>query len=231
MGKYYAVSDLHGQLWAYEEIIKRLEPDDLVYCLGDCVDRGPYGWKIMEEVFYHPQFIYLKGNHEQLLEEAIKEYLETSLRGHNCFLLKNNGGADTLDAMANKTKEELELWLKRLKHLKTEAAYVNKSGQLIWLNHSGHDKLNPAEDDLLWSRDHFKSPWQYEDDAFMVHGHTPIVAMKLRMGLPGIYNPADGAYKYCDGHKINIDVNACNTGWCVLLDLDTLESETINFLC
>ena len=40
----YAVSDLHGCLEAYKTIKRILRPDDIVYCLGDCGDRGPQPW-------------------------------------------------------------------------------------------------------------------------------------------------------------------------------------------
>ena len=36
----YAVSDLHGQLELYFKIKDFLKPEDYVYCLGDCGDRG-----------------------------------------------------------------------------------------------------------------------------------------------------------------------------------------------
>ena len=35
MGHVYAISDLHGCWYNFEEILKILQPDDIVYCLGD----------------------------------------------------------------------------------------------------------------------------------------------------------------------------------------------------
>lgn len=32
----YAISDLHGMLYLYQEVKKFLKPEDKVYCLGDC---------------------------------------------------------------------------------------------------------------------------------------------------------------------------------------------------
>lgn len=37
----YAVSDLHGMYELYQKISDFLKPEDKVYCLGDCGDRGP----------------------------------------------------------------------------------------------------------------------------------------------------------------------------------------------
>jgi hypothetical protein len=37
----YACGDLHGHLSIYNKIKAILNPEDKVYCVGDCVDRGP----------------------------------------------------------------------------------------------------------------------------------------------------------------------------------------------
>ncbi len=38
--KHYAISDLHGCYNIYEQVCAILEPDDIVYFLGDACDRG-----------------------------------------------------------------------------------------------------------------------------------------------------------------------------------------------
>lgn len=43
----YACADLHGQGWAWDAIKSRLAPSDYLYFLGDAVDRGPDGVRIM----------------------------------------------------------------------------------------------------------------------------------------------------------------------------------------
>ena len=39
----YVFSDLHAQYNLWQQIKNFIKPDDLVFCLGDCVDRGPVG--------------------------------------------------------------------------------------------------------------------------------------------------------------------------------------------
>ena len=54
-----------------------VNPEDEVYCLGDCGDRGPDGYRIMTEVLGTSNITYLKGNHEDLFvqaAEALKNY-------------------------------------------------------------------------------------------------------------------------------------------------------------
>ena len=57
----YACSDLHGMYDLYQQIKDFIKPEDIVYCLGDCGDRGPDGWQIITEIINNPQWIYLYG--------------------------------------------------------------------------------------------------------------------------------------------------------------------------
>lgn len=71
----YAVSDLHGQLDLFNQIKEYINDDDIVYALGDFGDRGPEPWRTLKMVLDDDQFIYLMGNHDLMLLEAIREYL------------------------------------------------------------------------------------------------------------------------------------------------------------
>lgn len=50
----YAVSDLHGMFNLYKQIKNFLKPEDKVYCLGDCGDRGPASWETIHAVASDP---------------------------------------------------------------------------------------------------------------------------------------------------------------------------------
>lgn len=52
----YAVSDLHGMYELYQKISNFLKPEDKVYCLGDCGDRGPQPWETIKAVASDPRF-------------------------------------------------------------------------------------------------------------------------------------------------------------------------------
>ena len=58
----YTFSDLHGEYKLFKQIQEYIQKDDIVYCLGDCCDRGPDGIKIIQEVLKDKRFIYLLGN-------------------------------------------------------------------------------------------------------------------------------------------------------------------------
>ena len=84
----YAISDLHGSLNLFQAIQNYIRDEDKVYVLGDCGDRGCEPWLTIKEVCKDNRFIYLKGNHEDMLAKAYKEYQENQSFGFkNCQLL------------------------------------------------------------------------------------------------------------------------------------------------
>ena len=220
----YAVSDLHGRYDLFQKIKDFIKPEDTVYVLGDCGDRGKDGWKIIKEVYTNPQFVYIKGNHEDMLVEAMKTG-DKSL----CFY---NGGKPTYTAWRYKDGGQL-MWVHRLDDLPLEVEYINRNGQRIIMCHAGytpHVGSQPWSDDLLWDRHHFNAQWDMDYvDTFMIHGHTPIQYMfhdfndiNRLAGKPEI--PFEyGAFYYSGTQKICIDQGTYSSGRALLLDLDTFD--------
>ena len=56
----WAATDLHGCLNAWEKMKEIIGPNDKVYVLGDCIDRGPQSWEIMKICLSKPAAITLK---------------------------------------------------------------------------------------------------------------------------------------------------------------------------
>ena len=211
--KTYCVSDLHGNYAAYETIKNFIGPEDIVYCLGDCGDRGPRPWETITAVYNDPQFIYIKGNHEDLLVNAMKEWLPDHIPGPDYSLLEMNGGRRTFKEWKN--GPERNKWVGRLDKLPWFVNFTNASGQKIFLTHAGFTPPNyPTYDDAIWSRDHFNDKWTGDENVIVVHGHTPTSYMTW-----DTYE----VFRYCEGHKINIDILTWQTNKVALLDLDTLE--------
>lgn len=224
MGRVFACSDLHGMYNLYKDMCDFLEPDDKVFCLGDCGDRGYDSWKLIKEVLGNPQFIYLKGNHEYLLTEAYR-----NKKSDEYWILVENGGFDTLKGLQK--EEDAEQWCERLESLKSIAAYTNKEGKIILLSHAGftpgtRKEWNPLSSEFLWNREHYKDSIPYPLKDFMVvHGHTPVQCMRE----DDIESSKDyeedvlSAFWYCDNQKVDIDMGSFVSGKAILLDLDTFE--------
>lgn len=219
----YAISDLHGMLNLYQEVKKFLKPEDKVYCLGDCGDRGPSGWATIKAVASDPQFEYIMGNHEHMLVHAMQEYLDGDRS--NCyedggmFICAYNGGQDTFDGWINEGADRK--WLHYLKSLPYERMYLNKNGYTIYLSHAGctGGKLLDRYD-LVWDRTHLHDDWPKDrryKTLIIIHGHTPVQYLNPN------WHEEDGIITYCDGHKIDIDCGSYYSGLTCLLNLDTFE--------
>ena len=69
MNKTYAITDLHGMLNFWEQISEYCDETDTIYFLGDAIDRGVDGLRVMESLLKDKRVIYLLGNHEEFFME------------------------------------------------------------------------------------------------------------------------------------------------------------------
>lgn len=218
MRRTFACSDLHGIWSLYEQMNKFIQPGDTVFFLGDAADRGPDGWKIIRSLASNPQWIYLKGNHEDMLAKAMAEQAE-GLYAEDCFLLAQNGGHKTLqDWMADGGDED---WIHFLNNLPIRKTFINEDGVNIELCHAGFTPFKdaePSEYQLLWNRNHLKTPRRelWKDNTIVVHGHTPI------QYLAGELNYVPGAF-WLNEQKVCIDNGSFASGFGCLFDLDTYD--------
>ena len=62
----YVLSDLHGRYDLYMAMLKKINfgDGDTLYILGDCVDRGDEGLKIVLDIAQRDNVICLMGNHD-----------------------------------------------------------------------------------------------------------------------------------------------------------------------
>lgn len=70
----YITSDIHGRYDLYKKMLSiiHLKKDDKLYILGDVVDRGPDPLPILFDIMANDNIILLKGNHEQIMLDAIQ---------------------------------------------------------------------------------------------------------------------------------------------------------------
>lgn len=188
----FAWADLHGRFDILMEGLQYINPEDTVYFLGDAADRGPDGWECIKYILNDERFIYIKGNHEDLLWKAIGD-IKTEHFNANYFHYDQamslwfwNGGEVTYDAiMSDDTmcaKKKIET-IHKLNKLPFCAMYYNTKGQHVLLSHAGCDNCDTAEqwdeEKFIWDRNHlmFYDSWYGENNEVIVHGHTPIELM------------------------------------------------------
>ena len=222
MNKHYAVADLHGMYTLWRNVLKELDDTDTLYILGDCADRGPRGWDIIKEALVDPCINYIRGNHDQMLIDACLrpwDYEATSLWYWN-------GGSVTHEAIM--ADPDYEKYVDQLAKTEHSACYHNTNGQIIHLTHAGYtlheDDEIPLNEDLLWDRDHITDKkWpKSKEKEFIIHGHTPIISSYWKSLNIEVDKANPKIIKYCNNHKICIDLGAVFTNITVILDLDTL---------
>ena len=180
MGKiprYFTCGDLHGQLGLWKQIKEYLNPEDKLYFLGDAIDRGPHGYQIMKEILERPNTVYIKGNHEDMMYNALYELLyDQCWTGNKYQWFRNGGTSNKYQWFRNggsATYEEIkDLDIKEL--LSTIAALPTKytleiNGRTIYLTHAGFnpssEKLQyleetypeQAENLYIWDRNHIST--------------------------------------------------------------------------
>ena len=96
MSVVYVVSDLHGCYDKYIKLLERLKmnPNDFLYILGDIVDRGSDGMKILLDLINRKNVFSYRGNHDH--------YAQIMLRN---FAIANDG------CFADGLEETFRLWL------------------------------------------------------------------------------------------------------------------------
>ena len=216
MNKTYVVSDLHGRYDLLEQILNFIdETDELIY-LGDSSDRGPQSYRTLMTCLMHPRITYLRGNHDQMLYDALVD--------NDPWLLIGNGGGQTFfDCMKS---PELRFIINKLNELPYFIKREDKeNNKIFYLTHAGFrthkikelDTMSTREkqDILLWDRNHFSEPWPVDEEyknIYIIHGHTPIP-----------YYKADKDHGeidiYADGHKVNIDTGAVWTNYATIMNL------------
>lgn len=238
MGKRYAISDLHGHLDLFNQVKEYISDDDIVYALGDFGDRGPHPWKTLQSVLDDEQFVYLMGNHDLMLLDAIKDYKIRMDTGDTTDIdrllfqfngvfadLRYNGGLPTFEGWA----AEPNRWeyYEKLLNLPLEIRLAALDGEhFIYLTHAGYTpgksyRLNI--DDFVWDRVHFYNHWDNLNRDVMFHGHT-IIPYLIKQLPKDECDTTNGYCIYDYGNKIDIDMGTHITNQTVLVNIDTLES-------
>lgn len=107
----YVCSDLHGFDDKYKKIINMLNEDDKLYIIGDVIDRGNNGIKILLDIMSRKNVFMTKGNHEYLLYNDLSELagsdsIESKRIISESMAYGDMGQAETLKAFAKLSTNE-----------------------------------------------------------------------------------------------------------------------------
>lgn len=184
---HYGVGDIHGMRGLLDELIALIEADSaasderaVVVFLGDLVNRGPSSMQVIERLIEGPKrsgdsWITLRGNHEQLLLDAVSGKSEAAFRRW-----MQKGGLETL-ASYGVSRKEVSL---------SRARRAIPSGHLSFLEglpfffracdhffvHAGIDPRRPFDRQSKTAMMNIREPFLRESYLLpftVIHGHVP----------------------------------------------------------
>lgn len=220
----YVMSDLHGCYEKYKQMLEIIgfSDNDRLYILGDVVDRGPHGMKILLDIEKRKNVILLEGNHDlqagillsnlHLLDsgECSKELIDL----YGIWL--SDGGKSTLEEYLELSDDERVAVIKTICNAKL-CEQIEVGGKKYHLSHTipEYEKVDSfdqwtEEDFVMGEPDYDKV---YFGDKYMITGHSQTGFIdKDYWGRIWMYN-----------HHIAIDCAAVYGGRLGCLCLDTME--------
>ncbi len=226
----YAVSDIHGCWNKYKDLLRKVDLgiDDTLYVLGDVIDRGPDGFKLMLDMARRPNVVNLMGNHEAMAIDALSRIWNTVQKGGEIDLSEDdieavdrwfdNGGELSLADFLWLNDGQAKIVWKYMRNMPLYKKLEVGDRQFI-LIHGGLENFSltrPLEDyepnEILWCRPNPDTT--YYPDKHVIFGHTPVQMLD-----------ADAPVKiYRQGNLVDIDCGCVFRGGRLgCLCLDTME--------
>lgn len=215
----FVMSDIHGKYDMFLELLEKidLKDDDLLYILGDVLDRGSHPIKALRKIMEMPNVICLVGNHEimalECLEFLMQKITDVSIKKLNVKMLDNlvtwqyNGSRTTIAEFKELDSEEQQEVIDFIKEFSLYEEVTVGDRKYI-LVHAGLGDFYPGKrleeysiHELVWTRTDYERP--YYEDTYVITGHTPTQTIEG--------NPNPG-YIYMHNHHIAIDCGACFPG-------------------
>lgn len=180
----YAVSDLHGCYDKYIKLLERLNmtPNDSLYVLGDIVDRGSDGMKILPDLIKRKNIFSCRGNHDHCAQILLRSF---AMPNDGCFadgleeafgLWLSDGGSTTYDEFLKLDESNRYAVLNYLNSLPLFEK-LTVEGRRFFLAHTVPEKSRMLDFDNCRISDFIMGEPEYEkvyfEDKIIVTGHTP----------------------------------------------------------
>lgn len=220
----YVMSDLHGRYDLYRKMLEkiRLGADDTLYVLGDFVDRGPDGVKILLDVMNRPNVKPLIGNHDWTMASLIGSEAQLAAefgRGDIAELYRLwflDGGNPTYRAV-RALDPPMRMALLQFIDDMDFIAEITVNGRKFFLSHTlpEFDRSMPLTDHPADDFIHGETDYDnvYLPDTVTVTGHTPT----------GLISPDYRGRIWQGNQHIAVDCGAVFFGTLGCICLDTME--------
>jgi serine/threonine protein phosphatase 1 len=185
------MSDIHGNYKKYRRMLDAIKfcDRDVLYILGDVIDRGPDGLRILRDMCMRSNIIPILGNHEymasislpilmkEITEDSISEMTSNPEEIQYITEWIHVGGAVTIDEFAKLNQESRKNILDYINEFELYRV-VKINGKTFVLVHAGFAnfitdrKLNDYDlSELIFQPSDYSR--KYFTDVYLVTGHTP----------------------------------------------------------
>lgn len=193
----YIISDIHGCYDEYKKLLEKINfsDEDILYVLGDAVDRGPKPIEVLKDMMSRSNVVYILGNHDFMMLKVLGEVMDkvesakpnnepdyefVSL--YNLWLI--DGGETTqngfLDLCMEERREILEYIRDSLVYETIE--FDNKEYILVHAGISDFDEDTKLEEyglhELITERMDYSKRYYSDKNKFIVTGHTPTICIE-----------------------------------------------------
>ena len=223
-GNRYVIGDIHGCIRTFRRMIEEqlhLKDNDVLYLLGDYIDRGPDPRAVIDYILKLKQGSFttvpLLGNHEYMMLQSLEreEYFKLwMVNGYQTTLA--SFGIDPV--LMDNRKCVLEIPALYFEFIRGLYHYAETEGFLMVHAGLGRSKEKPLEnmEDLLWTRSEVYNS-KVMKGRKLIHGHTPITLENIK---DRVYDPEE-SFLNLDGGCVYKTINGL--GNLIALNLDNLE--------
>ncbi len=179
----YVVSDIHGCYDQFNELLGKIKlgGEDRLYILGDILDRGPDGIRLILEVMQNKNIRFLRGNHDHEALFHFKNVMKTkkpTTRSESDRLCRylSDGGKVTYDAFLQ-LDDERKSSVIRFLDASPWFEDIEVNGKRFFLSHTVPEKrkfLQPEKCklyDFIMGEPEYEK--EYRKELTIVTGHTP----------------------------------------------------------
>lgn len=218
MKRTFVTTDIHGEDQKFKSLLEQVDFDykkDRMINLGDCVDRGPDSYEVVERLLKIDDLISIRGNHDDWFNTAI----HTGVHPAPAYFQECRHSY-TFNGTFKVPQRHMDFFAKQLIY------YIDNENRFFC--HAGYlrEELVEIQDEqeFFWNRDLFKqarscAPGVRLNDVNGFHevfiGHSPTINYKE--GGKRITTPIQAA------QVINLDTGACFGGKLSMLDITDLN--------
>ena len=171
----YVMADIHGQMAAFDDVLDQINfsDKDELYIIGDVIDRGPDGARLLQRILEAHNMGLILGNHEEMMLKAFRG--TKNEQAYYGEIWRANGGSETewpfMDLLDDERNAILDTLEKAPDYLDVDAG--DTKYRLV------HGAWYLDRHSRLWESPSPYQPARRNDGRRIVVGHTPVMLFDI----------------------------------------------------